>query len=474
LGERGEEAGYDRVLAIVPNSLMRCVFDSSTLGIVFSSWWYTDAKNVAFVVKTESIDGSYRGGVLKWRGIYLPTVAHELIHTFGFPDIYSEGNDLKIRKDWAFFDEYNGGIVYIGKNNSGFDIMDFAGKASRKDYWIQAFYYDIVDKLGGDDPDYALLISMIIYRNGTVITRPFSLLANRTIREPPKNAKGNFTLLFLNWKKKVVYKYPFNLSFYVHIFPKGSVPTEAIPFLFKVKWREDLAEVRLVDSHGKVWASVKRTHYKPIVSFVYPVNGMGIVPGRTYVIKWKGYDKDSEKLWYTLLMKKEGDNYWKVLAHRTTKTSFNLKLPKDYPLGKYILMLKVSDGFNNKIVTINIDVKKKLEEYSLIISSNIPVYIKGSGQYNEGDVVKLSAPKEVKMEGILGILGGKYVFQKWSGCISSKQRTITIVMTGEDKTKTVKAIYVKDMSKLINNVLIVIVVLVVILIVAKLALSKRK
>jgi hypothetical protein len=82
--------------------------------------------------------------------------------------------------------------------------------------------------------------------------------------------------------------------------------------------------------------------------------------------------------------------------------------------------------------------------YSLVISSNAPVEIPGSGNYAYGEKVLLNAPKTVGMTGIFGVLGGKYQFVGWTGDVTS---SINVVLSieGVDPVIRVNAVYAEDL-----------------------------
>jgi uncharacterized protein YlzI (FlbEa/FlbD family) len=82
--------------------------------------------------------------------------------------------------------------------------------------------------------------------------------------------------------------------------------------------------------------------------------------------------------------------------------------------------------------------------YSLVISSNAPVDILGSGNYAYGEKVPLNAPKTVGMTGIFGVLGGKYQFVGWTGGVTS---SINVVLSieGVNPVIRVNAVYAEDL-----------------------------
>ncbi|MBN1682112.1 Ig-like domain-containing protein [Candidatus Bathyarchaeota archaeon] len=91
--------------------------------------------------------------------------------------------------------------------------------------------------------------------------------------------------------------------------------------------------------------------------------------------------------------------------------------------------------------------------YNLQVLGN-PSYIKisGTGSYQYEERVYLEAPTQVGMEGIFGILGGKYVFRQWTGFIQSENNVETLTISGLSKNITVTAVYVEDYFMMIITI----------------------
>ncbi|MCX6656767.1 MAG: hypothetical protein NTY03_16855, partial [Candidatus Bathyarchaeota archaeon] len=119
----------------------------------------------------------------------------------------------------------------------------------------------------------------------------------------------------------------------------------------------------------------------------------------------------------------------------------------------------VSEGQNRVEVAINTGgsnylsvsriIQGVLGQYNLVIESNSPVMIIGSGTYTYGQSISLNAPTVVPMSGILGVLGGKYIFSKWSGAVESSNNEEILQITGLQPTITVRAEYVQDFMMVI-------------------------
>jgi hypothetical protein len=47
---------------------------------------------------------------------------------------------------------------------------------------------------------------------------------------------------------------------------------------------------------------------------------------------------------------------------------------------------------------------------------------------------------------MLGLLGGRYVFQEWVGFVNTKENPVNIIVSGGERTLTMKAVYAQDLT----------------------------
>jgi hypothetical protein len=138
--------------------------------------------------------------------------------------------------------------------------------------------------------------------------------------------------------------------------------------------------------------------------------------------------------------------------------------------GTAVNQLQVSKGGNNITASISsgwggtLEVTKSIKGvpnlYNLIVTSNAGNEIDGSGPHQYGDMVHLTAPINTPMSGLIGLLGGKYVFQQWIGAKSTTYNDIILPITMDDPNPTIQALYVEDTTMAyITGGLIIIVVL---------------
>jgi len=486
LGEEAADEGYSRVIAICPPGAIARVEGGSTIGVVYHRCYgrYDQSYYTAFVDYYEALDqGRYE---------YFPVVAHELSHTYRFPDIYGGDRQIVFDYDYVYFDEIQGGIVKIFKNDkymppdttptpvkgrsltpltlpcniSAWDIMHYAG-LDKSDYWSHASYEKVASYISDDDPPEGLLISMILFRNGTVLERPFQKLYNHTFGFPGTDAVGNFSLVLYDRDGMVFRNYPYNVSFYYSVEPGGLKRAEAVPFLTLTEWTDDLGRIELVDLKGKVWFRRDVSDHLPELEVIFPSEGKKLGIETNYTILWEGTDIDGDPLWYTVLVQKKGDILWKSLASRIQKNEVFFVPPAEFEEGDYLIQIKATDGVNTAVKFVEISLVEELKLYTVLVDSNIELSLAGSGKYEEGEKVKIDAPTIVMMEKLFGLLGGKYKFSYWKGAVESKENKIIIDMVGEETDLKITAIYEADYSEtyLRLGILVIILFIVILLLV---------
>ncbi|MGD0804313.1 MAG: hypothetical protein ABSA11_09600 [Candidatus Bathyarchaeia archaeon] len=101
------------------------------------------------------------------------------------------------------------------------------------------------------------------------------------------------------------------------------------------------------------------------------------------------------------------------------------------------------------------------DAYNLVVSANVPISVEGSGTYNYGDTVSLDVPSVAPMPSILGILGGKYIFNSWVGTAPSTSNHVSLTIDGEVTDLTQQALFSSDYTMLIVSVALIAVVILV-------------
>jgi hypothetical protein len=85
-------------------------------------------------------------------------------------------------------------------------------------------------------------------------------------------------------------------------------------------------------------------------------------------------------------------------------------------------------------------------------------------------MVRVRAPLEEPMKGFLGMLGGKYRFNRWTGAVETKDSEVVVQMTGEQTVLTLTALYDENYTQvfLILSIIIIVVSAIVVLVALKL------
>ncbi|MEM2841620.1 MAG: hypothetical protein QXN62_08700 [Candidatus Bathyarchaeia archaeon] len=97
-------------------------------------------------------------------------------------------------------------------------------------------------------------------------------------------------------------------------------------------------------------------------------------------------------------------------------------------------------------IVLNSSVEAKAEyhkEYYLQVRSDYGTP-SGSGWYKEGSIANIEVEKELPSEGFMGFLGGKRIFDGWSGDVASRVNAADVKM---DSPKTVSAKWREDYSR---------------------------
>jgi hypothetical protein len=132
--------------------------------------------------------------------------------------------------------------------------------------------------------------------------------------------------------------------------------------------------------------------------------------------------------------------------------------------GRKIVFVKWRDGetSNSRTLTLTDDttlIATYKTQYLLTVNSPIGTP-QGSGWYDDGSSTQFSVASPLRVEGVMGILGSKYVFQHWNGDSTATTATASVTMDGP---KTVTAEWRTDntMPYITIGVIIVVVIVIV-------------
>jgi len=118
----------------------------------------------------------------------------------------------------------------------------------------------------------------------------------------------------------------------------------------------------------------------------------------------------------------------------------------------------VKDSTTNVVLNSPVEAKAEYhKEYYLQVRSDYGTP-SGSGWYKEGSIANIEVEKELPLEGLMGFLGGKRIFDGWSGGVASRGNVADVNM---DSPKTVTARWREDYSMPYTIIALIAIVIVV-------------
>jgi hypothetical protein len=163
----------------------------------------------------------------------------------------------------------------------------------------------------------------------------------------------------------------------------------------------------------------------------------------------------------------------RVQLEVSVKGSHTIQVPSEVSTGTgaKIVFMKWADGqtSNPRSVTLSDDtVLAARYKIQFLLTVNSPMgNPQGSGWYDEGSTATFSVTSPLTVEGFMGTLGGKYVFDHMSGDSTAATASATVTMNGP---KTVSAEWRTDNTvpyTIIGGIIVVVVVVVAILLFMK-------
>ncbi|NOY06735.1 MAG: T9SS type A sorting domain-containing protein [Chlorobi bacterium] len=299
---------------------------------------------------------------------HFKTAAHELGHTFGLH-----------RADFGDAEEYH--LFFIGVQvYDGVDAKSYAMKSfgtinswnqtqdiycfmsngslrSNRYYWIDQKDYE---KLLANQKSFAgsgglsknatgrsILISGIAdWDTGSIELDPFTILPNAK-RSPSMSSQSEYVFIAKATDGTEISRFYYQPSYTVLGLDESGeqAPTYLKEHFAFVMPFPVSAKSITVEKNGKEIITRVLTSNKPIVQITYPKPG--ITQGNSdFNITWTGSDPDGDKIWYDLYFSSDLGVTWKMLAYRTTETSFPMKIDELDNRNTYLVKLEFTDGFN--------------------------------------------------------------------------------------------------------------------------------
>jgi hypothetical protein len=294
------------------------------------------------------------------------TLAHELYHMQGYAgDFYKQASpgywvskreERGIGESW-FMDAVGFDLpstLLGGTNDASLSTPPYFVFAAQSNHWVRQDMYE--NMMNGwfaldtsRDPE-GVLVGGAIFRNGSAYFDPF-IVQNVEYVDLLPNSSGGYHIVFLDAQNRVLSGYGFNASFAVFDDPTRAT-TDASYFQYYVEMDDRVKKVELKDAAGRVLASRNLSPNPPTITLDFPVGGekLSTLRGQPYVISWKANDADGDKLYYYVAVSADNGTNWIPLGVDLTDTKFVLKTRYLDPSERYIINVKVSDGFNTRDV----------------------------------------------------------------------------------------------------------------------------
>ncbi|NIO43963.1 MAG: hypothetical protein GTN36_00180 [Candidatus Aenigmarchaeota archaeon] len=209
--------------------------------------------------------------------------------------------------------------------------------------------------------DCMLLLSGTIFKDDSAVAdKPWHCFKDRKPSSmgniPP--GYGNYSIVLLDKDGNVLDEFKFSVSFFYMIESSGgyeTVPTDRVPFMFEILAKKGTSEV-LIKHFDKVLIRESMGGNVPTVNIIFPNGGEELERGKTYTIKWEGYDADDDELFYTLAYTteemRESELAIPLTFDNLKESEFSWFIHESYePADDYQIKIIVSDGVNTNTDT---------------------------------------------------------------------------------------------------------------------------
>jgi hypothetical protein len=310
------------------------------------------------------------------------TVAHEIGHTFGFPDSLQIADpDVPLG-------------IWVERNESVEDHFNFM--AYRRQTWVNKAHYEaLIASLSSPiiDP-VVMLLSGSITPGGQVTADPWSTMTTDQVSVP--NPAGSYVFEFLDSGGAILRRFRFGVEFQLTeatVSPAGQVGSvtvqlQEVPFSFSIVRPAGLAKVLLRGPANQLLFSRDVTANPPVVTSL-SINPAGpYTPGQQRTVSWTASDPDGDPLTFALLYSEDGGASWKLDCEFLEGNQCTWTVP-DAATARGMLKVEASDGVNSgerQSAAFQIsDNRPRLivnPGMKLVTQSGIPVSLNGSASHS--------------------------------------------------------------------------------------------
>jgi len=215
---------------------------------------------------------------------------------------------------------------------------------NRSGRWICSHCYNkLLDYFKiGDDPS-LILLSGLIFRNGTIVLDPIYTLSRGT-PDLQEGSTGNYKVTLLDTDGRIIKEFGFNVSFVDYFDP--DVELNLTSFLFTLPFFDGVKEVQIRNASDYVLIRRVISDYVPQVNLISPNGGEIIRKGSLVTISWNATDPDGDKLYYTILFSNDLGETWIPIVTDWSKNTYSWDTSNLKDSSDYLIRVIATDGFN--------------------------------------------------------------------------------------------------------------------------------
>lgn len=286
--------------------------------------------------------------------IKMPTLAHELGHTYGFGGALSGSDALEeyttdpaLPPDKPFGGKgINNTTIYESKDNrarylsNGFRKYCFMGNSTPSRSWIENSHFNtLITTLQREvDPETIHITGTIFKADNRVEIDSLFPLKHDTVSVPSEFATEEYNIESVSSTGEILFRLPIGIS------PEGytydlPIPESENPFSVSVPYHPDTARF-LIKHNNTVIKEIVRSPRPPFVK----IKVLNIENGQL-ILSWDSDDPDGDHLIFDIYCSKDNGSSWDIVTIDCENTMYRVPLDQ-LPGGPLIFQISATDGFN--------------------------------------------------------------------------------------------------------------------------------
>lgn len=213
--------------------------------------------------------------------------------------------------------------------------------------WFEDGFLNMIQNLEDERDPEGLLVSGMIYRNGTAHIDPFMRIPKTTI-DLERGTTGEYSIVLFDEKGTRMGSFGFDVSFRETAYPPatGMIELDHMSFVYMIEWLEGTRRIEIQDRSGSPLATRTVSANNPEITIITPNGGEKFEKSASIPVRWESTDIDGDLLTSCISVSPDGGVTWIPYACDVEESEYAVSTETLDEGDAYLVKVSVTDGVN--------------------------------------------------------------------------------------------------------------------------------